>query len=129
MPVVRLADGFVERLVVDAIDPAAADAAVRDRRRMAAVHQTGDELSAVMPPAGDPRERAVLALKKTARVRHDGDQEAGLALGEAERAQRVHAHGPRAVVDGAPMLVGHHKNSSARRGCGVDRPPPPVWTL
>ena len=33
---VWLADGFVERFVVDVIDPAAADAALHNRRRMAA---------------------------------------------------------------------------------------------
>ena len=84
MPVVRLADGFVERLVVDVVDPTAAHAAVCDRRGIAAGDQSGHEIAAVLP-AGDTRERAVLALQKAAGVRHDGHQEAGLTLGQAER--------------------------------------------
>jgi hypothetical protein len=125
--VIRQANSLVEWLVVDVIDPAAADASGRDRRGIAAGEQAGYEIAAVLP-TGDTRKRAVLALQKATRVRHDGHQDAGLTGGEAERTYRLDADRPRAVVDGAPLLVAHRSRSSARRGCGVDRPPPPVRT-
>jgi hypothetical protein len=74
---------ILERLVVDVIDPTAADASVCDRRGIAAGNQPGNEIAAVLPK-GDTRERAVLTLKKAA-GRAMTSPGAGLTVGQAER--------------------------------------------
>jgi hypothetical protein len=63
VPVVRLADRFVERLVVDVVQASASDGPWFDGSRESAGHQPGHELTAVLAPRSTD-ELAVLPLQK-----------------------------------------------------------------
>ena len=80
--VVRLADRFVERLVVDVVQASTSDGPWLDGSRESAGHQSGHELTAVLA-ARRAGELAVLPLQKTSRVDHDGHQELTLPLRQA----------------------------------------------
>ena len=74
IPVVRLADRFVERLVVDVVQPSSPDRSRFDGTGEAARHETGHELTAVLP-ADRAGEGAVLPLQEAAGVDHHGHEE------------------------------------------------------
>ena len=124
IPVVRLADRFVERLVVNVVQPSSPDRPRFDGTGESSRHETGHELTAVLPAHG-AGERAVLPLQETAGVDHHGHEELPLPLGETEAAQGVHAGLGDAVVDVVGRVFVRHRNSSIPRGCGPERPPPP----
>ena len=83
MTVVRLADGLVERLVLDVIQPAAVERAGRDRRRVAAVDELGEKVVRLLT-VREARERAVLPFEEHAGEDQHVHQEPRLTLGEAE---------------------------------------------
>jgi hypothetical protein len=78
VPVVRLANRLVERLVVDVVQASTSDRPWFDGSRESAGHQPCHELPAVLP-ARRAGELAVLALEKTPGVDHDGHKETTLA--------------------------------------------------
>ena len=123
IPVVGLADRFVERFVVDVVQPSSPDRSRFDGACESARHETGHELAAVLSAHG-PGEGAVLPLQEAAGVDHHGHEELPLPLGEAEAAQGVHAGLGDTVVDVVGRVFVRHRNSSIPRGCGPDRPPP-----
>ena len=121
--VVRFADSRPERLVVDVKHPSAMELPGHDRRGEPPLDQPREEVRALLA-VDDAGEGAVLALHEDARVQQDVEQEPRLALGEAERCDRLQALGVRQV--NCPTIrrgwQPHRSNSSTIRGC---RPPPP----
>ena len=122
--VVGLANRFVERLVVDVVHPPSPDRSRLDGPNESSVHETGHELAAVLA-ARRAGEGAVLPLQKAAGVDHDLHEELALPLRETEAGQRVDASLGDAVVDVVGWVFVRHRNSSIRRGCGLERPLPP----
>ena len=125
-PALRLADGSVQRSVMNVVDERPIVKARADRREPAA-HQALEE--PVDPvPVGDVGERRVLPRQADAGVGHHGHQEARLAFGETQSCDGVDA-----------FLGGHDSTSSARpghfrrvlRGCrrhrARRRPTEPAW--
>ena len=108
MPAVGLADGSIQRLVMDLVD-ASAVVPTRMRGRIAKPDELGEKLPGLLPVDYACEER-VLAEQTHSRVQHHRDQEAGLALGETELRDGSHA-----------LFELHQKNSSARRG-SAERP-------
>ena len=97
-----------------------------DRRREPPLDQAGDEVGALLP-MDDSGEAAVLAFDEHARVQQDVQEEPRLALGEAERCDRLQALSV-GQLDRPAVGRGrqrHRISSSAIRGCAVRRPPPP----
>jgi hypothetical protein len=125
VPVVRLANGLVERPVVDVIEPAAVHRAGRDGRRVPVRHEPGEEVVRLLP-VRHAREGAVLALEEHAREDEHVQQKARVALAEAQVHERLDPTGTDALarVRGDDQL---QKNSSATRGSN-DRPPRPRLT-
>src|SRR5690606_32277151 len=115
MAIVRLADRFVERLVVDVEQPSSPDRPGFDGPSKAARHEPGHERTTVLS-AYCARERAVLALQEAAGMDHHGDEERPLSFGEAEGAQGIHAGLGDTVIDVAGRVFVLHKNSSIPRG-------------
>ena len=124
VPVVGLADRFVERLVVDVVQPSASYPSWFDDTDEATRHQTRHERAAVLA-AYRPGERAVLPFEEEARVDHDGHQKPPLTLGEPEAGERRDARRGDAVRDIGEGEFACHRNSSIPRRRGPDRPPPP----
>jgi hypothetical protein len=122
--VVRLANRFVERFVVDVVQAATSDRPWLDGLREASGHQSGHELTAV-PAAYCPGKLAVLPLQKTSGMNHDGHDELALPLRQAVLAQSGHAADADAVEARAGRIFVRHRNSSIPRGRGPERPPPP----
>jgi hypothetical protein len=86
IPVVGLADRFVERLVVDVIEPSSSHRPRLDGARESPGQEPSDELPAVLA-SDSAAEGAVLPLQKAARVDHHGHEELPLPLREAEAAR------------------------------------------
>ena len=84
VPIVRLANRLVERLVVDVVQASTSDGPWFDGSRESAGHQPGHELPAVLA-AHRAGELAVLALQKTSGVDHDGHKETTLPQRQAIR--------------------------------------------
>ena len=122
--VVRLANRFVERLVVDVVQAATSDGAWLDGSRESAGHQSGHELTTVLA-AHRAGELAVLPLQKTSGVDHDGHEELTLPQRQAVVAQSGHAADADAVEGPVGRVFVRHRNSSIPRGRGPERPPPP----
>ena len=74
IPVVGLADRFVERLVVDVVQPSSPNRSRLDGTGESARHETGHELAAVLA-AHRAGEGAVLPLQEAAGVDHHGHEE------------------------------------------------------
>ena len=92
------ANRFVERLVVDVVQPPSPHPSRLDDADESASHETGHELAAVLAAHG-AGEGAGLALQKAARVDHCSHEELALSLREAEAGQSVDASLGDAVVD------------------------------
>ena len=122
--VVRLANRFVDRLVVDVVQPTTSDRPWFDGSCESAGHQSGHELPAVLA-AHRTGELAVLALQKASRVDHDGHEELTLTQRQAVLAQSGHAADADAVEGSVRRVFVRHRNSSIPRGRGPERPPPP----
>jgi hypothetical protein len=90
--VVGLANCFVERSMVDVVQPPTSDGPWLDGSRESAVHQSGHELTTVLA-ANRSSELAVLALQKTSRVDHDGHEELTLSQRQAVLGQSGHSTG------------------------------------
>jgi hypothetical protein len=121
--VVWLANGFVERSVVDVVEPSASDGTWLDGSRESAGYQPGYEFTAVLA-ANCAGELAVLALQKTSRVNHDGHQELTLSQRQTVLAQSRYPADADAVECSVGRIVVRHRNSSIPRGRGPERPPP-----
>ena len=96
VPVVRLADGRVERLVMNMEDPRPSGRSELNRSN----ELPGDKLLyevVDLLPVGDPGERGVLPTDEHAGVQHDARQEASLTLCETERQEDLNALGCRLV--------------------------------
>src|SRR4051812_46566745 len=126
MPIIRLADGRVERLVMDVKQAAPMQRTHRNRLGHPTGRESLEEVVRLLA-VDDPGEGAVLPLDEDATVEHHRDQEARLSLGEAERGHRL---GP---VEGegvdVPLARGNwqaHTNSSASP---PNRRPPPFPRL
>ena len=87
VPVVRLADGRVERLVVNVEDPRPSGRSELDRSHEPPDEELLDEVVDLLP-VRDAGERRVLSADEHAGVQHHGHQEASLTLCEAERPER-----------------------------------------
>ena len=124
IPVVGLADGLVQRPVVNVVEPSAAHRSGLDGTGEPARHESADEVAAVLAAHG-AGERAVLPFKEAAGVDHDGHQELALPLGEAKARECLHPLLRDAVQGAVDRILARHRNSSAPRGRGTDRPPPP----
>ena len=121
MPVVDLANGRVERLVVDVEEAAPVQRPDRNRLRHPTCRESLEEVVGLLA-VDDARERAVLSLHEDAAVQHHRDQEAGLALREPERGDRLRAVDREAVdIPALRRKWQRHTNSSARP---PNRPPP-----
>ena len=96
VPVVRLADGRVERLVVNVEDPRPSGRSELDRGHEPPDQQLLDEVVNLLPVC-DAGERGVLPADEHAGVQHDGRQEASLTLCETERHEDPDALGCRLV--------------------------------
>jgi hypothetical protein len=92
----------------------------RDRDGIAAADELGEKVLRVLA-VSDVGERAVLPFDEDARVHQHVNQEAGLALGEAERHDRVNAFRPDAVPQFLWSPEIHIKSSATR---GLDGRPP-----
>src|SRR5262245_12513115 len=112
MSTVGLADGSIERLVMNVIDaPAVVTTAVR--RRKPAADELREKLACLLA-VDDAGKRGVLPEKTDAGVLHHKHEKARLALGESESSDR-----------GDTVLRLHQNTSSAR--CGSNgRPRLPV---
>ena len=86
MTVVRLADGLVERLVLDVIEPAAMERSGRDRRSRTRSLTSLAEKIVCLLTVREARERAVLPFEEHAGEHQDVRQEPRLTLGEAQTA-------------------------------------------
>jgi hypothetical protein len=115
--VVRLAYGRPERLVVDVRHPTAMELPRRDRRCESSLDERLDEVGALLT-VDDAGERAVLTLDEDAGVGQHVHEKARLALGEAERRDRVEALGVRDVDRPSVRRRRqvHPSSSSASRG-------------
>jgi hypothetical protein len=82
--VVRLADGSVQRFVMDMEQPYPAGRPERRRGRKPPRAQLLYEVVHLLP-VRDASERGVLSSDEHTGVQHDGNQEASLPFGEAER--------------------------------------------
>ena len=126
MPVVGLADSFVQRLELHVIQPPPPDRTGGDRRHETALDQPRDEVVTLLPVhyAG---ELAVLPLEEHAGEHEHMRQEAGLALGHAERLDSGDAGPAHAgVVGERDAARAHASSSSARRRCREPPRPPPT---
>jgi len=81
VPVVRLADGCVERFVVNVEDPRPSGRPKRDRSHKPADYQLLDEVVDFLT-VRDASEHSVLPAEEHAGVKHYRDQESRLAFGE-----------------------------------------------
>jgi hypothetical protein len=122
--IVRLANRFVQRFVVDVIQASTPDGPRLDGSRQSSGHQAGHELPAVLA-AYRVGEVAVLPLQKTAGVDHDGHEELALSPRQAVIAQSGHAADADAVEGPVRRVFVRHRNSSMPRGRGPDRLPLP----
>ncbi len=111
-----LADGSIERLLMQVIDASAIVPAVVHRRE-AESGELGEKLPRLLP-MDDPAEGGVLARDADAGVQHDGHEEPRLALREA-------AHVGNRL---STFREGHRNISSASPAplLPPPRPPPPV---
>ena len=113
MPIVGLADGAIETLVVDVIDaPRAAPARVR--RGKSPVRQVLEEIARVLAK-DDVCEGRVLPRHADTGMQHDRRQEGGLAWREAIRGDRR-----------GPVGEGHRSTFSAVCGSNGDPPRRPL---
>src|ERR1700674_2752310 len=110
-----LADGSIERLLVQVIDASAIVPAVVHRRE-AEPDEPGKQLPRLLP-VDDPAEGGVLARDADAGVQHDGHEEPRLAFREA-------AH----LGNRLRAFVERHRNISSASPAPLlppPRPPPP----
>lgn len=113
--VVRLADRFVQRLVVNVVEAPLPHRPGLDDTDESAGRETRHELAAVLA-ARRSGEGAVLPLKEAARMHHHRHEELTLAQGESETGQGVHAAFGDAVVAIVPRVFVRQRNSSIPRG-------------
>jgi hypothetical protein len=84
MPIIPLADGLIERLVMHVKEPPPMERSRSDHRRVPTLDELRHEVMALLA-MDDAGRRAVLALQEDAGVDHDVHEESRLALGEAKR--------------------------------------------
>jgi hypothetical protein len=123
--VVGLADRFVQRLVVNVVQPPSPNRSRLDDTDESSARETRHELAAILA-AHCAGEGAVLPLQEAAGVDHHGHQELALPLRETKRAEDIDARSGDAVVEVVRRVFVAHRNSSIPRGCGPDRPRPPL---
>jgi len=87
IPVVRLANRRVQRLIVHMDDPRSSGCAEFDRGREPPDEERPDEVMDLLS-VRDAGERGVLPADEDAGVPHHGDQETRLTVREAERRER-----------------------------------------
>ena len=109
----RLADGRVERALIDVVDARAVVPAVV-HRGVAEPHELVEELPRLRA-VHDAAEARVLTWDADAGVEHDGGQKPRLTLGEALLGDGVDA-----------FIEGHRSNSSMTLGVRPPPRPPPV---
>jgi hypothetical protein len=109
----RLADGRVERALIDVVDARAVVPAVV-HRGVAEPHELGEELPR-LGTVHDSAEACVLTWDADAGVKHDGGQKPSLTFGEA-----LLLDGPDAFIEG------HRSSSSMTLGVRPPPRPPPV---
>ena len=90
MAIIRLADGLVERLVLDVIEPAAVERARRDRRGVPVSDELGEKVVRLLA-VRETGERAVLPFEKHAGEDEHVDEKPRLADREAQIHQRLDA--------------------------------------
>ena len=118
MTIVRLANGAIQRLVVDVVQARLVMAA-RVRRGVRRAPAAPKEV-VHLPAVGDAGERAVVPAETDAGVQHHRHQEAGLALGEAVQPRPAPTRSSQ-VIRGSPR---RRADRTARpRPLAPDRPP------
>src|SRR5205809_263638 len=125
MAIVRLANRLVQRLELEVVEPPTMKRTRRDRSRVPAVDELGQEVVCFLP-VDQPGEGAVLSFQEHAREDQNVDQEARLAFGEAELPDRRDSPWPDALADFRPDGSQDHRKSSAKPG---SNPRPPLRPL
>src|SRR5213594_3122125 len=124
MTIIRLTDGFVERPVLDVVQPAAMQRAGGDRRHVACCDELGEEVMCLLA-VREAGERPVLPFDKHAGEDEHMDQKPRLALRKPEPHEGANPCGTDAVAE-ARRDGFHHMKSSATRG---SNPRPPLRPL
>jgi hypothetical protein len=120
MSVVRLTDGFVQRLELHVIKPSAVERARRDRRGVAGRDELRQEVVCLLT-VRETSEGAVLAFEEYAREDLHVHEKPRLALGEPKAHERANPRRADAVAEAYRNRF-HHTKSSATRGSKA-RPP------
>src|SRR5436309_768550 len=126
MAVIWLADGLVERLVLDVIQPAAVKSTRGERRGVAGRDELRQKVVRLLPVC-QASERPVLPFEEHPGEDQHMDQKPCLALGEPPSHEGADSRRTDAVTEANRDGL-HHRNSSATRGSNARpplRPPPP----
>jgi hypothetical protein len=124
MPIIRLTDGLVERLVLDVVQPAAVQRARGDRRSVAGRDELGEEVMCLLA-VRDAGEQPVLPFDEHAGEDEHMHQKPRLTLGKPEPHEGADPRGTDAVAEARRDGL-HHMKSSATRG---SNPRPPLRPL
>src|ERR1700694_4458179 len=123
MPVVWLADGLVEGLVLDVKQASPMEGARRDDGGVPAPDQLREKVMGLLA-VGDVSKGAVLPLEEHTVMHQHADEKPRLAFRKTEGRDGVDPFRPGAVAE-VVQAHGTHRNFSATRGSN-DRPPPPL---
>src|ERR1700682_200622 len=123
MPVVGLADGLVEGLVLDVKQASPMEGARRDGRSVPAPDKLREKIMGLLT-VGNVSKGAVLPLEEHAGMHQHADEKPRLALGKTKGRNGVDPFRASAVAEVA-QAHGTHRNFSATRGSN-DRPPLPL---
>src|SRR3954449_10549111 len=114
MPVVRLTDSLVERLVLDVGESPRVEGSWRDHRRVSASYELAEKVVRLLAVL-DAGEGTVLPLEEDAGMHQDVDQKPRLPLGKPKLRDRFDPLVADAVAE-VSRVQGGHKKSSATRG-------------
>src|SRR5437667_135001 len=126
MPVVGLADGLVEGLVLDVKEASPMERARRDDCGVPASDKLREKVVGLLA-VDDTGKRAVLPLEEHPSVHQDADEKARLTLSKTEGRKSGHPCWASAITQVAQAQRAH-RNFSAIRGSNERpplRPPPP----
>ena len=125
MTIIGLADGLVERLVVDVEEPTAVQLPGRDRGCVPLVDKLREKVLRPLT-VGDARAYPVLPFDEDPREEENVQEKPRLRLGESEVHHSLYAFGSDAVAQVLLPPQLHHRKSSATRGSnGALAPLPP----
>src|SRR6266852_4230791 len=114
MPVVRLANGLVEGLVLDVKQASSMEGARRDHGGVRAPDQPREKVMGLLA-VDDTGKGAVLPLEEHPGMHQDADEKPRLTFGKPEGRNGIHAVRASAVAE-VTQAQRAHRNSSATRG-------------